>query len=145
MEEEVDNEDEEVQEDEEEPVLLEGQRDEGLNPFNTQIKQEEITESEIRDFIHKMAHQKIHAEEKWGLIEITDERIKWLLESVDKSQETIEHKDVYKKLLTRWQAGDFSQAVEDHNTIWTMQGGNIGKALRLLTEEEEAEYLDSKR
>lgn len=130
---------------EEEPVLLDGPRDDELNPFNTKIKQEEMTESTIRDYIHKMSHQKIHAEEKWGLIEITAERVEWLLESVDKTKEQIEHKDVYTKILTRWADGDFSQAVEDHNTIWTMQGGNIGKALRLLTEDEEAAYLESKR
>ncbi|MEI3611284.1 DUF6241 domain-containing protein [Pseudogracilibacillus sp. SO30301A] len=133
------------EEGEEEPILLNEQGDEDKNPFNTTMKQEEVTEEVMRDFIHKMSHQKIEAEAKWGLIEITDERIDWLLKSVDKTKEPLQHKEVYKKILTRWADGDFSHAVEDHNTIWEMQGGNIGEAIRLLTAEEEKAYLESKR
>lgn len=133
------------QDEEEEPILLNEQGDEDKKPFNTTMKQEEVTEEVMRDFIHKMSHQKIEAEAKWGLIEITDERIDWLLKSVDKTKEPLNNKEVYKKILTRWAEADFSHAVEDHNTIWEMQGGNIGKALRLLTAEEEEAYLESKR
>ena len=51
-----------------------------------------------------------------------------------------EHGDVYEQIITRWLNGDFSQAVEDHNTIWRLQNGNVGEATRLLTEEEIQRY-----
>ncbi|MFV8828220.1 DUF6241 domain-containing protein [Alkalihalobacterium sp. APHAB7] len=44
-------------------------------------------------------------------------------------------------LPSRSTKGDFSQAVYDHNVIWEIQGGTVGKATRLLTEEEEREYI----
>lgn len=144
-EESTDTDTETPQEEEEEPVLLDEKEDENKNPFHTITKQEEVTEVMMRDFIHKMSHQKIYAEAKWGLIEITDERINWLLESVDKTKKPLEEKAEYKKILERWAEGDFSHAVEDHNTVWRMQGGNIGEALRLLSKEEEEDYLESKR
>jgi len=111
--------------------------------FNHTIEQEEMTDAKFMDYIHKMSHQKIHAEEKWGLIEITEERIDWLLESVTITKENLKHEEVYEQILTRWANGDFSHAVEDHNTIWELQGGTIGKAKRLLSEEEEAAYLEA--
>ncbi len=31
--------------------------------------------------------------------------------------------------------------MEDHNRVWTLQNGDVGKATRLLTEEEEQNRL----
>src|SRR5699024_2782927 len=90
-----------------EKVSAEGK---ALNPFGAEVKQDEMTEAKIMDYIHKMSHQKIHAEEKWGFIEITDERIDWLLESLEETTEQLEHKNVYEQILRRWQSSDFSHA-----------------------------------
>ncbi|WP_227521592.1 DUF6241 domain-containing protein [Bacillus alkalisoli] len=35
---------------------------------------------------------------------------------------------------------DFSHAVQDHNAIWSLQNGTVGKATRLLTEREQLRY-----
>ncbi len=35
----------------------------------------------------------------------------------------------------------FSNAVDDHNSIWEMQNGEVGKAIRLLTPEEEKSHI----
>ncbi|WP_408640759.1 DUF6241 domain-containing protein [Salipaludibacillus keqinensis] len=46
-------------------------------------------------------------------------------------------------MLERWEEGDFSQADDDHNAIWRLQGGTKGYAEGLLTEEEEKQYIEN--
>ncbi|MDG5789853.1 DUF6241 domain-containing protein [Evansella sp. AB-P1] len=98
-----------------------------------------MSEGAVQNAIHHMSHQKVFAKEKWGHIQITDERINRLLEVIDYN--SYSHEELYRQILERWAIGDFSQAVEDHNSIWRLQNGTIGKATRLLTEEEEKEYI----
>ena len=98
------------------------------------------SEANFRDTLHHMTHQKIHAEDKWGAVEITDERIDLMLETVKNSDFT--HRDFYIEALTAWQNGDFSNAVEVHNYIWELKNGTVGRALRLYTEEEEQQYIE---
>ncbi len=43
--------------------------------------------------------------------------------------------------LERWEKGDFSQTVEDHNFLWEIQGGDTGKATERLSPEEEKKYV----
>ncbi|QGH33728.1 hypothetical protein GI584_06720 [Gracilibacillus salitolerans] len=98
------------------------------------------SEINFRDTLHHMTHQKVHAEDKWGAVEITDERIELMLETVKNSDFT--HRDYYIEALTAWQNGDFSNAVEVHNYIWELKDGNVGRALRLYSEEEEQQYIE---
>jgi hypothetical protein len=95
-----------------------------------------MTEIEIQDTIHQMSHTKVYADEKWGSIEPTQGRIARLLEVVQENRDVYENSGLYLSILERWQENDFSNAVEDHNEIWNLQDGTIGKATRLLTEEE---------
>ncbi|WP_066187982.1 DUF6241 domain-containing protein [Gracilibacillus timonensis] len=113
---------------------------ESFNPFGDAMNEEELTEKELQKYLNYMAHQKIYAEEIWGFYEITPERIAFLLEVLD--TQDYPHEDVYRDILDRWEAGDFSQAVSDHNRVWNLQGGTVGEATRLLTEEEEQAILD---
>lgn len=95
-------------------------------------------EKEFQQMLHAMTHSKVHAEVKWGLLEITDERIDEMLRTLD--EENFVYEDLYREILNQWKEGDFSNAVEHHNEIWKLQGGkNTGKATRLLTPEEEKE------
>ncbi|MBS2969213.1 hypothetical protein J9317_10605 [Metabacillus sp. KIGAM252] len=96
----------------------------------------------FQQVLHYMSHQKVGAPEKWGAIKITDERIAKLTDSLDKHYSDLEHADIYKDILSRWESGDFSHAVKDHNSIWSLQGGTIGKANRLLSSEEEEKYIE---
>lgn len=118
---------------------LEAYEEDGRNPFGGIITGEELTDKEYQKYIHGMAHQKVKADEKWTFFEIHPVRISWLLEHLETNE--LEHKNVYKNILSRWEKGDFSNAVHDHNTIWEMQRGTIGKAKRLLSPEEESTYL----
>ncbi len=88
-----------------------------------------------------MSHAKVLATEKWSHLEPTQERIDRLLDVVERNQNILDHSDLYIRILERWQASNFSNAVTDHNSIWDLQGETIGEATRLLTKEEEAEYI----
>nr|WP_238482656.1 DUF6241 domain-containing protein [Lederbergia galactosidilytica] len=86
-----------------------------------------------------MSHQKIIADEKWGFYEITPERIDWLLHGL--KQTDFKSASLYKDILERWKEGDFSKVDKDHNAIWQLQGGTIGKATGILSPEEEETFL----
>lgn len=116
---------------------------EDLNPFGDNVQPEDMTVIDTEDYIHEMSHQKVVADVKWGFYEITDDRIDWLLEVVQ--QKDFPNKKVYEGILTRWKKDDFSNIVEDHNSIWRLQGGTIGKATGVLSEEEEQAYISNNK
>ncbi|APC65564.1 hypothetical protein AAV35_14110 [Salimicrobium jeotgali] len=115
--------------------------EEELNPFGDEKKADTVPESTIRDYIHQMSHQKVQAEQKWGFYRITEERINWLSDKVKRNEYS--EGDQYENILNAWSNGNFSNIDEHHNTIWKMQGGNVGKATGVLSEEEEQAYIDS--
>lgn len=110
-----------------------------LNPFGGEEAPEDMTIELTLEYIHHMSHQKVVADVKWGFFEITDERIHWLLDAVEQSN--FPQKEQYEDLLNRWAKGDFSQIVEDHNFVWRLQDGTIGKATGILSKEEEEAYI----
>jgi Family of unknown function (DUF6241) len=50
--------------------------------------------------------------------------------------------EIYLEMLHRWEKGDFSQSVSEHNRLWEILGGTIGKATRLMTDEEQKAYAE---
>ncbi len=101
-------------------------------------------ENKFQDYIHGMTHQKVVAEDKWGIYQISEERIDNMLEVLDKVKGTPEeykYQDFYSEALTEWDKGNFNNAVDVHNYIWNLNGGTIGKAERLMTTEEEQAYI----
>ncbi|HDR8409187.1 DUF6241 domain-containing protein [Bacillus pacificus] len=103
---------------------------------NYQVK---TKESAVIDRMHKMTHQKVAAAEKWGTIFMDPIKVKKLKTIVEHSN--YNNKNELLAILNRWYEGDFSKAVEDHNFLWSIEGGEKGKAYRLLTAEEEQEYI----
>lgn len=101
---------------------------------------DDMAEKEMQDVIHFMTHGLVHAEQKWGKVEITAERVERLLEVSEQQQEQYEQGNTYVSILKRWNEGDFSSAVSDHNDIWGMLDGTVGKATRLFTQDEIEEY-----
>ncbi|PFG15011.1 DUF6241 domain-containing protein [Bacillus sp. es.036] len=101
------------------------------------------TELQFMNYIHGMTHQKVQAEEKWSLYEMNDKNISNLLNTLEKikDQQTYEHYDFYYETLIQWKKGNFENAVDVHNKIWRWSGGSTGKATRLLTDEEEQEFI----
>ena len=108
-------------------------------PMLEEVKTE--TEAEFMRNLHYMTHQKVYANEKWGSLEITGERIETMLKALDEAD--YENESFYREALTDWSKGNFNNAVEVHNKIWSMQGGTIGKARRLLSEREEKAYKEA--
>lgn len=103
----------------------------GLSSFSS--------ESEVVDVMHKMTHQKVIANEKWGAIPLIPDTIEQVYEIVYSSEFKI--KDDLLEILEKWKAGDFSQAHKDHNYFWSYQDGTIGKALGVMSEEQEREFI----
>lgn len=96
-------------------------------------------ESFIQD-VHEMTHQKVEAKDKWGALEAKEENINALLAILDETD--FAEEEYFRNVLTTWKAGDFSSAVEIHNKIWNDQDGYNGMAERLLTPEEEQEFVE---
>jgi len=99
-------------------------------------------EENFMEVIHHMTHQKVDASPKWGAAPMTKDRIERMLEVVKAQGDRFANADFYEKTLTTWLDGDFSNAVQVHNTIWEMQDGTIGKATGLMSAEEEQEYIE---
>lgn len=91
--------------------------------------------------VHDMTHQKVYAEDESGAIEASVQNINALLAILDETD--FADKEYYREVLIMWKDGDFSNAVEVHNKIWKDQGGHSGKAERLLTPEEEKEFVEN--
>ena len=121
---------------EEEVEVEEGNR----TMFDENEFPEGISEGRVQNAIHHMSHAKVYANKKWNHLEPSQERIGRLLDVIKLNPDDYEHSELYIGILEKWKADDFSQAVSDHNAIWNLQGGTIGKATRLLTETEEAKY-----
>lgn len=107
---------------------------------------DDLPDSKMLNAIHYMSHQKVEAQVKWGHEQITQAKVDRLLAIARNDVNGYVNKELYIEILERWSAGDFSNAVEDHNVIWEMQGGddstNSGRATRLLTTAEEEAYIE---
>ncbi|MFC3041506.1 DUF6241 domain-containing protein [Virgibacillus xinjiangensis] len=117
--------------------------EQGLNPFGEDRPHYELTDDYYQEYIHGMSHQKVKASKKWGFYEIHPQRINWLLEGMEKV--ALDHEDVYRRILLKWKEGDFSTADADHNAVWELQGGTVGKASGVMDPEEEQAYLESEK
>lgn len=100
----------------------------------------DIDESVIQNAIHQMSHSMVYADKKWGHLEPSKERIERLLEVIEQNQSSYENTNLYISILERWQNGDYSHAVSEHNQMWNLQGGTVGKATRLLSKDEMNSY-----
>lgn len=100
----------------------------------------DMDEKKLQDHLHEMSHSKVYAADKWGQVRlITPTNISELQAIVEAGD--FEKESFYLSTLEAWQRGDFSNAVEVHNSIWSWHGGTVGKATRLMTPEEEKTYL----
>ncbi len=102
------------------------------------------SESHFMSTLHGMTHQKVLADEKWTLVEMTDTRIDDMLSILDKVKDKgqYEHYDLYYNALTKWKNGNFENAVDVHNQLWSMKSGTVGRANRLLTADEEQAFVE---
>ncbi|HDR8182804.1 TPA: PRK06770 family protein [Bacillus thuringiensis] len=100
----------------------------------------QISEGEIISTMHKMVHQKVKSAEKWGFVEMTHKEISNMKRDIENST-GFQYKMKLFSIINRWEKGDFSQTVEEHNFLWEIQGGDTGKATERLSPEEEKQYV----
>lgn len=97
------------------------------------------TQDDVLSVMHMMTHQKIIANEKWGAILMTPENIDTVHKIIE--QNNYPYKSDLLIISKRWKTGDFENVDQDHNSIWTLQGGTIGKAQGIMTTEEERWFI----
>ena len=97
------------------------------------------TEAEIIDVMHKMTHQKVKAEDKWGAIPMSGHTVSQVLEFLNKSEFT-SRMDLI-AIAEKWKEGDFQTVDYDHNYFWGWQGGTVGKAYGIMSPAEEEEFI----
>jgi hypothetical protein len=103
---------------------------------------ETMSEEELIQEVHNMTHQKVKADKKWGASEITAHKVQKIYEvAQNKDFKKSSNKTMLLDILEPWTRQDFSNAVSAHNRLWSYQNGNIGKATRLLTPQEELKYI----
>lgn len=100
-----------------------------------------MPEHAVQSAIHGMSHQKVHAEDKWGFLPMTQERIERLIVVVEANKKSYNNPETYLKILNRWSKSDFSHADFDHNLIWDLQDGTVGRAYGTLSIEEERDFI----
>lgn len=83
--------------------------------------------------MHKMINTKVEADFVWGEIPITEEGVNKLIDEVTETK--FADRDKLLTMLENWKLSDFSNAVNDHNYIWTQLGGTIGKATALRADQ----------
>ena len=116
------------------------------DPNSQEIEKEfpmNMKEDEVMGAIHKMSHQKVESSKKWGAIPLTPGRVNQLLKVVQKNEKNYVNSSVYLDILERWSEGDFSTVDKDHNKIWNLQGGTVGKAVGILSAEDEKKYIEA--
>ncbi|MGM0897065.1 MAG: DUF6241 domain-containing protein [Bacillota bacterium] len=101
-----------------------------------------LKEWEFQVKLHQMTHQKIVASEKRGAIEMTPARIDEMLKILRANEGAYEKYEFYERSLTAWKEGDFSNSVQVHNTIWEWHNGTVGRATGLMSEKQEAEFVE---
>ncbi len=106
------------------PVIRPGIEDKEVVDYKTRYS--DYSERDIQEEIHEMANNLVIAKYKIGFKKISKSKLDKLCDVI-KNGEYV-HAEDYLDILNRWREGDFSKADEDHNLVWSMLGGEIGKA-----------------
>lgn len=110
------------------------------NPFGHSQHSEDMTEHLALTYVLGMARQKVVTDVVRTRYEMTPERIAWVGEVVE-AQPEFESRGALLAILDRWEDQDFSRVVDDHNIVWDLLDGEIGKGQRAATETEEAAFI----
>lgn len=83
-------------------------------------------EASVYEEIHAMANSIVIADDVWSREPITMDTIDALSDEIQRASYA-DGKELL-GILSRWKAGDFSQAAYDHNYVWGKLDGNTGRA-----------------
>lgn len=101
---------------------------------NVQVNNLYMPNSEYQSiqFIHEMANSIIKAvdDRKYGIVEITPESVDIAITSLGYVKDN-GVKEYLNRQLLNWKKGNFDNAVEVHNYVWNILGGEVGKAISI--------------
>jgi hypothetical protein len=98
-------------------------------------------EDSIVAIMHHMTHQKVDAEDKWTNVKMTPERVTMVRQIIETRGQEWKHKSELLAMATKWETGNFSEIDKDHNFLWGLEGGNIGKAKGILSAADEQAFI----
>lgn len=98
------------------------------------------SEKDILEIVHNMTHQKVRSEEKWGFVQMTEVNLLAVKEVLQMNPAVNQNIDML-AIVTKWLNNDFSNIVADHNSIWKMKDGSVGKAYGILSPKEEEDLI----
>jgi hypothetical protein len=102
----------------------------------------DMSEDEVMAVIHQMSHQKVISDKKWGAVPLTHERVNQLIRVIEEHRSDFSNSKVLLDILHRWAKEDFSSVDDDHNQVWNLQGGTVGKAVGISSVDEEREFIE---
>ncbi|MGD6901568.1 DUF6241 domain-containing protein [Bacillus infantis] len=98
-------------------------------------------EKEVMDTMHFMTHQKVIAEKKAGAVEMSKENVEKLFSILQSSD--FERKERLLEIAAKWRGEEFTGIIEDHNYFWELEGGQVGKAYRVLKPSDEEKFIEN--
>jgi hypothetical protein len=101
------------------------------------------TEANVLEILHNMTHQKVRSEEKWGFVHINEVNLFAVKEVLQANPAFNQNIDMLAMVMD-WINNDFSNIVAEHNSIWKMKDGSVGKAYGILSPSEEAALIKEK-
>ena len=92
---------------------------------NTKI----YTELEVVNMMHEMVNTLIIAEDNrvWGKKDVNKDSVSELLNMIE-SAEDFNKKVIVTEIANDWKMGNFDNVVKDHNIIWGILDGTVGRA-----------------
>lgn len=94
------------------------------------------SENELLEILHKMTHQKVRAQKKWGYIQMTEVNLIAVKEVLEENPILNENINML-EMVNTWLNNEFSNIVADHNSLWGEKEGTVGKAYGRLSQAEE--------
>ncbi|PEM33445.1 DUF6241 domain-containing protein [Bacillus pseudomycoides] len=123
--------------------LVDDKEEKMINSVNGEKVEVELdSDKRIIETMHKMTHQKVISDEQQGFIKMTPENIKIVKRMINESTPlSLKYVGQYRVIIDRWENGDFSLIVREHNMLSKWLDGNNGKAYKEATPEQERAYL----
>jgi hypothetical protein len=99
------------------------------------------TEKELLEILLKMTHQKVHSEEKWGFVQMSEVNLHAVREVLQENSAINKNIDML-AMVNNWLKNEFTNIVDEHNQIWKLREGTVGKAYGILSPAEEDELVN---
>lgn len=85
---------------------------------------DDYSKNELISMIHKMSQLVVHADEKWGMMDLTANHVNAAILITL----AVEIKGTLMEYLVLWKRNDYSQSDKLHNLGWYLQDGTVGYA-----------------